>query len=126
MKYMLLAYTPRDAWDTMDVTSDEFQAACAVYVDLSQELAASGELVSTEGLGHPSLSRTIRPSADGPLVSDGPFAEAKEVLVSFSIIDVTDHDRALAIAARVVAGVGDAIELRPIMDGPSEEGLPDR
>jgi len=71
VKYMLLAYTPRDAWDTMDVTSEEFQAACAVYVDLSQELAASGELVSTEGLGHPSLSRTIRPSADGPLVSDG-------------------------------------------------------
>lgn len=126
MKYMLLAYTSQDAWDTMDITSAEFQAACAFYIDISQELTASGELVSTEGLGHPSLSRTIRPSTDGPVVSDGPFAESKEVLVSFSIIDVFDHDRAMAIAARIVDGVGDAIELRPIMDGPSEEGLPER
>lgn len=126
MKYMLLAYTPQDAWDAMDVTSEEFQAACAFYVDISAELTASGELVSTEGLGHPTLSRTIRPGPDGPVVTDGPFAETKEVLVSYSIIDVVDHERAMAIAALVVAGVGDAIELRPIMDGPSEEGLPER
>jgi hypothetical protein len=123
---MLLAYTSRDAWDAMDITSEEFQAACAFYVAISQELTSSGELMSTEGLGHPSLSHTIRPSADGPVVSDGPFAETKEVLVSFSIIDVVDHDRAMGIAARLVDGVGDAIELRSIMDGPLEEGLPER
>ncbi|HEY6423071.1 MAG TPA: hypothetical protein VIY28_07455 [Pseudonocardiaceae bacterium] len=61
-----------------------------------------------------------------PVGQHGPFAEAKEGLVSFSIIDVVDHERAMEIAARVVAGVGDAIELRPIMDGPSDEGLPRR
>ncbi len=125
MKYMLLAYTDQDAWDTVDVTSAEFQAACAFYIDISQDLTATGELVSTEGLGHPALSRTIRPGEHGPVVSDGPFAETKEVLVSYSIIDVVDHDRALSIAARIVDGVGDTIELRPIMDG-STAGLPQR
>lgn len=124
MKYMLLAYTPLAGWDTVDVTSEEFQATCAFYAELGAELTASGELVSTEGLGHPSLSRTIRPSAEGPLVSDGPFAEAKEVLVSYSIIDVIDHDRAVALPARVAQGVGDTIDLRPVMDG-SAAGPPD-
>jgi hypothetical protein len=50
--------------------------------------------------------------------SDGPYAEAKEVLVSFAIVDCASHDRAMAIAARVVDAVGDTVEVRPIMSGP--------
>jgi hypothetical protein len=123
MKYILLAYTKQSDWDNVDVTSPEFIAACEFYENLGKELSESGEMVSTEGLGHPSLSRTIRASGSGPVVVDGPFAEAKEVLVSFAIVDVATHDRAVAIAERIVANVGDTVELRPIMQGAVPDGI---
>lgn len=123
MKYIMLAYTKQSDWDNVDVTSPEFIAACEFYENLGKELSESGEMVSTEGLGHPSLSRTIRASDTGPVVVDGPFAEAKEVLVSFGIVDVATHDRAVEIAKRIVANVGDTVELRPIMEGAIPDGI---
>lgn len=116
MKYLLLAYTNQAEWDSVDVTSPEFQAMCTFYEDLGRELTESGELVLTEGLAHPSLTRTVRPREGGPVVVDGPYAEAKEVLVSFAIVDCASHDRATEIAARIAAAVGDTIEVRPIME----------
>lgn len=118
MKYLLLAYTGREGWDTVDVTSPEFAAVCEFYEKLTSELTASGELLGTEGLAHPAMSRTVRKGGDGPVASDGPFAEAKEVLASFAILDCESHDRAMAIAARIVDAVGDTVEVRPIMQGP--------
>lgn len=120
MKYLLLAYTGQQEWDNVDVTSPEFIAACKFYEDLGAELTASGELLLTEGLGHPALSRTVRRGPDGPVASDGPFAESKEVLVSFAIVEVDSHDRAMSIASRITAAVGDPVEIRPIMAGPPE------
>lgn len=118
MKYLLLAYSNQDDWDTVDVNSPEFIAACKFYEDLASELTASGELVSTEGLAHPALSNTIRSGDQGPVASEGPFAESKEVLASFAIVDCDSHDRAMSIADRIVAAVGDSVEVRPIMQGP--------
>ncbi|HEU4945600.1 MAG TPA: YciI family protein [Kribbella sp.] len=117
MKYILLAYTKQAAWDDVDVTSPEFLAMCQFYEDLGKELTETGEFVTTEGLGHPALSSTVRPTADGPVAVDGPFAEAKEVLASYAIIDCSGRDRALEIAARIVAAVGDTVEVRPVMEG---------
>jgi hypothetical protein len=118
MKYMLLAYTKQADWAAVDVTSPEFQAMCDFYENLGKELTASGELVMTEGLADPSLTRTIRKAESGPVATDGPYAEAKEVLVSFAIVDCASHDRAMAIAASVVDAIGDTVEVRPIMGGP--------
>src|SRR6266498_1256583 len=81
MKYMLLAYTKQADFSQIDVTSPEFLAMCEFYANLGRELTESGELVLTEGLADPSLTRTVHPAADGPVASDGPYAEAKEVLV---------------------------------------------
>jgi hypothetical protein len=120
MKYMLLAYTKRADWSAVDVTSPEFLAMCQFYADLGKELTESGELVLTEGLADPSLTRTVRRQDGGPVAVDGPYAEAKEVLVSFAIVDCASHDRAMAIAARVVDAVGDTVEVRPIMSGPPD------
>jgi hypothetical protein len=114
MKYLLLAYTSLAEWDTADVTSQEFLDACAFYEDLVKELTGSGELIGTEGLGHPALSHTVR---RGSLVSEGPFAETGEVLASFAILDCDGQDRALSIAARIADAVGDTVEVRPIMHG---------
>jgi hypothetical protein len=118
MKYMLLAYTKQLDWSEIDVTSAEFRAMCEFYANLGAELTDSGELVLTAGLADPSLTRTIRKQEGGPAATDGPYAEAKEVLVSFAIVDCAGHDRAMAIAARIVDAVGDTVEVRPIMSGP--------
>ncbi|MBF6161394.1 YciI family protein [Nocardia cyriacigeorgica] len=117
MKYLLLGYTPAAAWDaaTADTPSEEALAAFATYQQLEQELFASGELVSTEGLGHPAVSTTVRKTDDGVVATDGPFAELKEVLASFAVIDVAGHERAVEITARIVEALGEPIEIRPIM-----------
>jgi hypothetical protein len=121
MKYMMLAYTNTDAWADVDVTSEEFKAICDFYEGLQKELTESGEFVSTEGLAHPSHTKTVRKLDGGPVATDGPFAEAKEVLVSYAIVDCESYDRAVDIAARVVDATGDTVELRPLMSGPGLE-----
>jgi hypothetical protein len=120
VKYILLAYTDRDSWAQVDYNSPEFAAMCRFYEELGKELTASGELVSTEGLSEPSLTRTVRKVDGVPIAVDGPYAEAKEVLVSFSILDCASHDRAMAIAARVVDAIGDTVEVRPLGGDPRD------
>jgi hypothetical protein len=117
MKYLLLSYTPIAEWDSskVEVASPEAMEAFAIYEKFQAELSASGELVATEGLGHPSMSRTLRKQADSVVVSDGPFAELKEVLASYAVIDCSGYDRAVEIARRVVEAIGDTVEIRPIM-----------
>lgn len=117
MKYLLLSYTPVAAWDaeTADTPSEEALAAFASYQRFQEELLASGELVATEGLGHPAVSVTVRPDRGSVVATDGPFAEFKEVLASFAIIDVASQERAVDIVSRIVEALGEPIEIRPIM-----------
>ncbi|WP_405613141.1 YciI family protein [Streptomyces sp. NBC_01511] len=117
MKYLLLGYTSAAAWDasTADAPSPEALAAFAVYQRFEQELIESGELVGTEGLGHPAVSTTVRRTPQGMVATDGPFAELKEVLASFAVIDVAGRERAVEIASRIVDVLGEPIEIRPIM-----------
>ncbi|WP_026927303.1 YciI family protein [Granulicoccus phenolivorans] len=117
MKYLLLAYTPAAAWDaaTADAPNEEALAAYAVYQQFEAELVASGEFVLSEGLGHPAVTTTVRRTDAGVVATDGPFAELKEVLASFAIIDVANQERARDIVARVVEILGEPIEIRPIM-----------
>ncbi|MFE6774964.1 YciI family protein [Streptomyces sp. NPDC057702] len=117
MKYLLLGYTPADRWDaaTADAPTAEALAAFAAYQEFERELVASGELVTTEGLGHPAVSVTVRPTPEGVVATDGPFAELKEVLASFAVIDVAGAERATEIAARIVRALGEPIEIRPVM-----------
>ena len=117
MKYLLLSYTPAAAWDaaTADTPSEEALAAFATYQKFEKELVATGEFVGSEGLGHPAVSTTVRRTADGVVATDGPFAELKEVLASYAVIDVASHERAVEIVARIVDALGEPIEIRPIM-----------
>ena len=117
MKYILLAYTDRAGWESFDYTGPEFQAMCDFYEQLGKELTESGEMVATEGLAEPSLTRTVRRSETGPVAVDGPYAEAKEVLAGFGIVDVASHDRAVELAGQFAALVQTRVELRPVMDG---------
>lgn len=114
---MILGYTPADAWDaaTADVPSDDALAAFAEYQKFEAELRATGEFVSAEGLGHPVMSTTVHRADGNVIFTDGPFAELKEVLASFAVLEVSSLDRAKNIVARMVAVLGEPMEIRPIM-----------
>ncbi len=125
MKYMMLAYTNVSAWEATLANWDptapmppEMRAACDFYEQLGKELTETGEFVATEGLADPSHTKTVRKATDGVVVTDGPYAEVKEVLVSYAILNCASHERAMEIAARVCDAVGDTVEVRPIPEGP--------
>ena len=97
MKYLLLSYTSDDAWDPADADTgtpaEEALAAFAIYAEFQREPYRLGELVATEGLGHPSL---CDPSASRPTRSRSPSStvEFKEVLASYAVLDCAINDRA--------------------------------
>ena len=115
MKYLLLGYTPVADWDNSDVPSEDAMAAFATYQQFEAELRESGEFVTSEGLAHPAMTTTVRKTDAGVVATDGPFAELKEVLVSYALIDVASHERAVEIASRIVEALGEPVEVRPVM-----------
>jgi len=121
MKYILLAYTDRAGWESFDYTGPEFQAMCDFYEQLGKELTESGEMVATEGLAEPSLTRTVRRSENGPVAVDGPYAEAKEVLGGYFVLECASMDVALHWAAKIPAVHHGAVEVRPIGGDPHAE-----
>ena len=113
MKYLALIYGNREIWSG---GSPERRRAVIAEVDaFNQRLRESGELVAVDGLLSPAL--TVR-SRDGvPVVSDGPYLEAKEHVGSYFIIDVASEERALEIVQSYpgIGPEGGAVELWPLM-----------
>ena len=109
MKYLVMIFgNADDSW----TGSEQDQQGLRDLMTLKDELVATGELVSAEGLTFPSQGRIVQIRDDVRVVTDGPFGEAKEQLAGFYLVDVTDDAHAQAIAARVSAAVGDRVELR--------------
>jgi hypothetical protein len=88
--------------------------------EINEELSASGELVSAEGLVDASQAKKVDYTDGAVVISDGPFAESKESLAGYWIVDVDKEDRALEIASKVVAFTHGPIEVRQIGDAPPE------
>jgi hypothetical protein len=86
------------------------------HLALSAELASTGELVAHAGLADPALAKRVTVAGGQTMISDGPFAEAKEHLAGFYLVDCDGEDRALAIAARVPDAVWGLVEIRPVLD----------
>ncbi|KDN16309.1 YciI family protein [Amycolatopsis rifamycinica] len=111
MKYVVLIYgnpESRQAWEGM---SDEQRAAgLASYRQLNDDLDASGERIVSERLAYPELAKRV-----GPLATDGPFAEAKEFLAGFYLLDCETEERALEIAHRIPEASFGVVEVRPVM-----------
>jgi hypothetical protein len=119
MKYMLLIY---DNPDTRDVFFGDQGAELTAEVDaIIRELTESGELVGGEALADPSNSRTVRVREGVPAVTDGPFAEAKEQMGGYLIVECEHPERAVEIAARWPNARFCAMEVRPIMDTSGSE-----
>ena len=114
VKYMLLIY---DNPNTREAFFGEGGDDLMGEVDaLMKELTESGELVSTEALADPSNTKTVRVRGGVPAITDGPFAEAKEHLGGYLVVDCESLERATEIAAHWPNARFCAMEVRPIMD----------
>ena len=120
MKYMIMMFG--DQATMVETRSTEWiKGMIRFMTDLDQELADSGELAASEGLADPTQATTVRFEHGAPVPTDGPFAEAKESLAGYWIVDVEDEARALEIASRIVAVIEGPVEVRQVMDAPPEE-----
>jgi hypothetical protein len=107
---------------------EDIKAHIQHMIELNKKLKASGELVAAEGLAWPTEAKLVRADASGKPVTDGVFAESKEFLIGYWIIDVENANRAYEVAALASAAPGKGgvplnmpIEVRQIMAGPPEE-----
>jgi hypothetical protein len=115
MKYMLLICRDEPAWEKLSPA--ERQTVYQDTVTLAEELTARGQYLGGSPL-HPSSSATSVRVRDGKrLVTDGPFAETREQLGGYMLIDVDNLDQALDIAARVPLARTSTVEVRPVRDG---------
>ena len=116
MKYLVLIYSNPASREIWEGFSDEQRAeGFRYYGALTEELAASGELIVTEALADPSLTRRVTVRDGQTVTSDGPFAEAKELLAGFYLLECDSMERAVEVAARLPEAELGLIEVRPIL-----------
>jgi hypothetical protein len=108
MKFMLIMQCKQGDYEALGAWSPaDFKAHIEFMHTLNKELAANGELVVAEGLDMPENAKIVRAKRpDAPVVTDGPFAESKEFLAGFWIVDVATPERAIAIAAKASTAPG--------------------
>ncbi|HXD48016.1 MAG TPA: YciI family protein [Gemmatimonadaceae bacterium] len=129
MKFMLMMHAPRGTGEyaVTQWKPEELQAHIRFMHDLNRDLTAAGELAGAEGLAAPGEARIVRARKNGaPAVTDGPFAESKEFLVGYWIVDVPSAERAYEIAAKASTAPGPGgtplgipIEVRQVMQAPA-------
>jgi hypothetical protein len=112
MKFMLLIYHDEAIWDAL--TESERQEVYREYRELIQELEPKGVYLIGDELQPTSTARTVRVREDKPLITDGPFAETREQLGGFFLIEAADANDANAIAARIPSARTGSIEVRPV------------
>jgi hypothetical protein len=119
VKFMLLIYNNPAAIEAMPEAERN-----QIFADVDQlmaELTASGELVGGEALAPGEQARTVRVRGGVPVVTDGPFAEAKEQFSGYLAVDCESVERAVEIAARWPDARYWAMEVRPVMGGSGTE-----
>jgi hypothetical protein len=123
MKFVILIHSNPQPWGhpTSDFVAEhqalpqqERDRLNKAFEDVLTELQESGELLGGQALDAPVKARVYRWRNGNPFATDGPYAETKEHLAGFFLIDVADQARAEQIA-EVFAGPGEAVELRPVM-----------
>ena len=114
MQYMLLIYGAGDSWETL--SPEQQKEIGAAYFAYSEELQAAGKMVAGDALQPTTTATSVRVRDGETLTTDGPFAETKEVLGGFYLIDVPNLDDAIDFAAAVPAARrGGSVEIRPLV-----------
>lgn len=113
MKHMLLIYETPDTRERF--MSAEGAELMAQVNAIMQELTASGELAGGQALADPTTAKSVRTGGGTPVITDGPFAEAKEHIGGYVIVEC-DYARALDIASRWPAVGSGGMEVRPILE----------
>jgi len=132
MKFMLMMNAPRGDgdWGVKNWTQDELKAHIGFMKKFATDLKNEGSLVGAQGLASPGQARIVRANKEtgAPEVTDGPFAEAKEFLAGYWIVDVETPEQAYAIAARASLAPGPGgkplylkLEVREVMSAPPVE-----
>jgi hypothetical protein len=118
MQYLLLIYMNEADYNRR--TQDETLAGMREYMKFTEEIKASGHYRGGERLESVTTATTVRTKDGKVLKTDGPFAETREQLGGYYLIDAKDHDEAVAIAARLPGVKWGSIEVRPIMSLPKQ------
>jgi hypothetical protein len=111
MKYLLLVYTDEQAW-----TEAERQHCYAESTALAHQLKASGQFLATAPLQPVSTATTVQVRDGKRVVTDGPFAETREQLGGYYLIDTRDLDEAIAVAASIPGARKGTVEIRPVLE----------
>ena len=117
MKYLILIHSnprSREIWESF--TDEQRAEGYAYYAALNDDLVSTGELIVSEALADPSMGQRLPAQAGSVLpTSDGPFAEVKEHLAGFFLVQCESMERALEIAARVPEADLGLVEVRPVL-----------
>jgi hypothetical protein len=117
MQYMLLIYIDENS------LSDSDRASCyEASAQFARQLNAAGKYVAAAPLYPTATATSVRPGTSRPIVTDGPFAETREQLGGFFLIDADNIDEAIDIASRIPAGKFGTVEIRPVIQ---VAGLPE-
>lgn len=114
MKYMLLIYTEPDAAPVAGTPAAA--ESHGMWMTYTQDLAATGKMLEGDALQPADTATTVRVRGGDRLTTDGPFAETKEVLGGYYVIDVDGLDEALEWAARMPNITYGSVEVRPVLD----------
>ena len=117
MKYLIQIYSNPESRAVWESLSPAEQAdGYLFYQSIDDDLASSGEFVASEALADISLAKRVTRTAGRAVVSDGPFAEVKELLAGFYLVDVESEARAVEIAGRFPEAEFGLIEVRPVLE----------
>ena len=120
MRYLLLIYTPESAEPPAD---DVAAASHAAYAAFTSDIKARGLFQAGEALTPTSTATTVRIVDGETITTDGPFAETKEALGGFYLIEARDLDEAIETAAKIPAAREGSIEVRPIWELPPDYAM---
>ena len=121
MKYLLSIYDDESSWGSS--TPEEIKEMMDAYGAFGREVEERGAYLAGEGLQPTSTATTVRVRNGERLITDGPFAETKEQLGGFYLLDCKDLDEAIELAAKIPGAKSGSIEVRPVMNY-EEAGAP--
>ncbi len=114
MKYLLLTYLDEQAWDSLGSTEQE--RLIREGTQFAKHLEASGKFLAGSPLQSVATATSVRVRERRRLVTDGPFAETREQLGGYSLVDVSTREEAIDIATRLINGGPATVEVRPVVE----------